>query len=139
MDLNLVSNIESCYVVIPHLLYYSHIPTAIVAFVLGFFVFFKNRNSETIVSKMLLFVSIFFAIWSLLDMLLWISVDSRIIAFIWSIINLVEMLVSVGTLYFAYVFLEKKDAPLKYKMILGALLLPFIILIPTRFNIPGFD
>src|SRR3989339_2125198 len=37
------------------------------------------------------------------------------------------------------VFLEKKDAPLIYKIIIGCILTSFIVFIPTRYNIPGFD
>lgn len=137
MDFNLISNIESCYIVLPHLLYFSHIPTAIIAFALGFFVYFKNKSSLT--SKILLFISLTFSLWSVIDLSLWVTSDSRKVMFFWSIINLLEMLVSSSTLYFSYVFLEKKDAPFKYKTIIGALLTIFIVLIPTQLNLPGFD
>ncbi len=139
MDFNSVSNIESCYVNIPHLSYYSHIPTAIVALLLGFFVFFKNKNGNSLTSKILLFTAITFTIWSVLDLSLWVSIDSRKIMFSWSIINLFEMFASSSTLYFAYTFLEKKDAPFLYKIIFGLPLLVFMFFIPTTLNLTGFD
>ncbi|MDD4989806.1 MAG: ATP-binding protein [Candidatus Pacebacteria bacterium] len=137
MDFNLISNIESCHIIVPHLLYFSHIPSAIVAFLLGFFVYFKNKNAPT--GKILFFTSLTFSLWAVLDLSLWLTFDSRNVMFVWSIINLVEMLVSSSVLYFSYVFLEKKDAPLKYKIIIGALLTVFVVLIPTQLNLPGFD
>ena len=110
MGFNLISNIESCSTfAIPHLLYFSHIPTAIIALLLGFFVYFKNRNGNSFVGKLLLFTAASFFLWSISDIILWKSVDSRITMFVWSIINLVEMLVSSSTLYFSYVFFEKKE------------------------------
>lgn len=122
---------------VPHLLYYSHIPTAIIALLLGLFVYFKNRHSLT--GKMLLFTALTFSVWSLLDLLLWVSIDSRQIMFSWSIVNLFEMLASSGTLYFSYVFLEKKDVPFGYKMLAGVPLMLFMAFIPTTFNLTGFD
>lgn len=139
MDFNPISNIESCYVNIPHLSYYSHIPTAIVALLLGFFVYFKNKNGNSLTSKILLFTAITFTIWSVLDLSLWVSIDSRKIMFSWSIINLFEMFASSSTLYFAYVFLEKKDAPFLYKIIFGLPLLIFMLFIPTTLNLTRFD
>ena len=141
MPYNLVTNIETCYITVPHLLYYSHIPTAIIALLFGFFVFLKTRknNTNNLSAKILFFIAILFSFWAIFDIILFLDPDSRLVMFVWSIINLVEMLVSVGTLYFAYVFLEQKDAPLHFKIKVAALLLPFIVFIPTRFNIPGFD
>ena len=49
------------------------------------------------------------------------------------------MMVSMTTLYFAYIFIEKKDTPLWTKLIFGTLLLSFTIFIPTHFNLTDFD
>lgn len=134
---NLISNIETCYVTVPHLLYYSHIPAAAIALLLGFFVYFKNRDS--MVGKILLFMSIAFAIWASLDLSMWLLYDSRKIMFAWSIVNLFEMLVTSSTLYFSYLFLEKKEPPFVYKIIPVILLSVFVALIPTKLNLPYFD
>lgn len=124
---------------VPQLLYYSHIPTAIIALVLGFFVYFKNKNGGSLVSKLLLFISLTFFVWSVFDLILWTNIDSRRVMSVWSIINLMEMFVSASTLYFTYVFLEKKDAPFKYKLVAGIPLLAYMFFIPTKINVPGFD
>jgi signal transduction histidine kinase len=137
MQYNLITNIESCYVTVPHLLYFSHIPTALIALFLGLFVYFKNRDA--LVAKILLFISLAFSLWAALDISMWLEHDSRLIMFSWSIVNLVEMLVSASTLYFSYVFLSKKDLQPIYKMIIGTMLLVFAVLVPTSLNISGFD
>lgn len=123
---------------VPHLLYYSHIPSAIIALLLGFFVYFKTRKENLIIGKLLLFVSVIFFIWVFFDLILWTNNDSRLIIFIWSLINLLELLVSVSTLYFSYVFLSKKDVSFKIKLFFGILLLVYIVFIPTNFNLAGF-
>ena len=137
MPFNLITNIEGCYVDIPSLLYYSHIPTALIALLLGFFVFVKDKYSLT--SKILLFIAVTFSLWSLFDIILWLTHDNRVSMFFWSLINLTEVLVSAATFYFAYVFIERKDAKVKYKALVGVLLTPFILFIPSAFNLTNFD
>lgn len=137
MEFNFVTNIESCYADIPSLLYYSHIPTAIIALIFGIFVYFNNK--KLLSGRILFLIVTLFSAWSLFDLILWMGHDSRMIMFFWSVINLFEMLTSAGILYFSYSFLEKKDAPFIYKLIVGLILLPFILLIPTAYNLSGFD
>jgi hypothetical protein len=121
----------------PQLLYFSHIPTAIIAILLGAFVYLKNKDS--LAGKILLFISLAFSLWSAADLILWLSQDTRLVMFFWSIINLMELLIFAGALYFSYAFLEKKDAPLKYKIITLLLLLPMALLLPTRAVMDYFD
>ncbi|MEI7425782.1 MAG: HAMP domain-containing sensor histidine kinase [Candidatus Moraniibacteriota bacterium] len=59
--------------------------------------------------------------------------------FTWAVVNLFEVLVSSSTLYFSYVFLEKKDAPFKYKFLVLTLLAIFVVLLPTSYNVNIFD
>lgn len=120
-----------------HLLYYSHIPTALIALVVGIFVFYSNKNHRA--AKLLLAIAILFSIWSFFDLILWANIDSRRIMLVWSLINLAEMLVSVFTLYFAYVFLEGKDVSFRLKLFFGSLLLIYLVFIPTKLNISGFN
>jgi hypothetical protein len=141
MDFNLVTLSEACQIwrqtSMPQLLYFSHIPTAIIALLLGFFVFFKNKKS--LAGKILFLFSIFFFLWCADDLNLWLNPDSRVVIFLWSFVNLIELLIFSGTLYFSYVFLEKKDAPLKYKLIGLFLILPLVLFMPTEMNMTGFD
>lgn len=137
MSFNLVTNIENCYFDIPALLYYSHVPTAIVMFLIGLFVYLKNK--DLLSANLLFFVSFFFSLWIVGDLIIWVSPDSQKVMFWWSLINLFEITVSLSTLYFSYVFLEHKDVTLWPKILFLLLLLPFFILIPTEFNLTGFD
>ncbi|KKQ27377.1 MAG: PAS/PAC sensor signal transduction histidine kinase [Candidatus Magasanikbacteria bacterium GW2011_GWC2_37_14] len=139
MPYDLITNIENCYVEIPRLLYYSHIPAALMATFLGFFIYFKTRGQKLLTSKILLFISITFLFWAVLDLSLWLFMDSRKIMFSWSIINIIEMLVTVSTLYFSYLFLDKKDISFSFKLFFGILLAFFVILIPTQLNISEFN
>lgn len=119
------------------LLYYSHIPTAIIALLIGLFVYFKSKKA--LAGKLLLFTAGAFFFWSFLDLILWTNVDPKRMTFVWSLINLVEMLVSVATFHFSYVFIEQKDVAFKYKIFIAVLLLLFASFIATVFNIPAFD
>ena len=121
----------------PQLLYYSHLPAALIALILGGYIFIKNKQS--LVSTLLLFISVLFLVWSVFDLFLWTNIDSSQMSFVWSVINLVELLISASTLYFAYLFLEKKDAAFKYKLIVSISLLVFIVIIPTGLNLSSFN
>src|SRR3989339_1679631 len=108
MEYNLITNIEACYVAVPQILYYSHFPAMAVSLILGAFVYFKNRNSLS--AKILFFISIFFSLWALFDILAWTtwtSYDSRIIMVLWSLMNVLEPLIFAAFLYFTFVFVNK--------------------------------
>lgn len=60
------------------------------------------------------------------------------IMFFWSMINLLEILVSATTFYFAYSFIEKRDMPLKLKFLIYLPVIVFSFFIPSKVNIPGF-
>lgn len=122
---------------VPHLLYYSHIPTALAALFLGLFIYFKNR--QLIASQALLFIAVAFFGWTFFDLILWTNNDSRYIMFYWSIINFFEIAVTFATFYFAYVFIEKRDLKKAYKFFFGFLIAIFALFLPTRFNLPSFS
>jgi len=138
MDYNLISNIKNCYVEIPSLLYYSHIPPAILILILGFFVLFQNRENK-LAGKILFSISILFSLWVLLEGAIWLLYSSKTMSFLWSFLGLLYVLLHMLCLYFIYVFIEKKDISFKNKIILSSLLLPLIILTPTKYNIGKFD
>lgn len=136
MDFNLVSNVESCHIVLPSLLYYSHIPTALIALLLGLFVCWRSR---TLAGAALLFMSAFFTMWSLVDMVLWTSVNGSVIMFYWPMLYFLQGLILLSTFFFAYVFLERKAPPLWSEIVGGLLVLPLILALPTTYLIVGFD
>ncbi len=144
MDHNLITNLETCLPSLMdvlngnlNLLYYSHLPTIIISLFLGFFVLFKSR--EKLLSRVFFFLSLVFALWSILDLYTWLSFDTRIIMFTWSLTGLVEVLFFVLSFYFLYVFFEKKDVLFRYKLLGVIILLPLIIMIPLKLNLLGFN
>ena len=120
-----------------NLLYYSHIPTAIVSILIGLYVLIKGGGN--MLSKIFFFLTSSFVIWSALDLFTWLSPDTRVIMFTWSLTGVVESLFFILSLYFFYVFAKKEDISLKYKFLTMVILLPLIIMMPTKFNLSGFD
>lgn len=136
MEYNLLNNIEACYFDISPLIYYSHIPTSLVALALSLFVVWKNR---TLASGTLLLIALLFSVWNWVDLIVWTNVDGGIVMIFWSMLYILQGMILAATLYFSYVFLEKKDVSLKGKLAGGALLLPLVIFLPTSFILSGFD
>jgi signal transduction histidine kinase len=121
----------------PQLLYYSHIPTALIFLLLSIFVFFKSKCS--FISKILLAIAVLFSAWSFLDLYLWTNSNSGLMQFFWPMTNLTGLLISALTIYFVYAFLEGKDIRLVYKIVFFILFAPFLILLPTSLSSRGFD
>lgn len=122
---------------VPSLLYYSHIPAIVISLLLGFFVYFKNKHS--LLSKILLSISIVFSLWVFLNLIPWTANDSQIISFVFPFFSILYAILCILCLYFVYVFINKQDISFKIKTIVGALLLPVIILAPTSFSYFKFD
>jgi signal transduction histidine kinase len=106
-------------------------------FLIGFFVYLKNKKSLS--SSILFLITIFFSLWVVSDIIIWISPDSRIVMFLWSLINLFEISVSLLMFYFSYLFLQNKDVSFKLKLFVIFLIFPLIILSFTNLNLSGFD
>lgn len=121
---------------VPRLLYYSHIPTAIVALSLGTFIFLKNR---TLISGILLGISVTFSLWLFLNLIVWTNIDSGLIMFAWSLFGILYTLIYVLSLYLVYVFIAKKDLSLRGKALLMSLLIPVVFLAPAALNLQQFD
>ncbi|MFA5925453.1 MAG: ATP-binding protein [Parcubacteria group bacterium] len=142
MDFNSVTNIEQCAINLPQminvgLLYYAHIPTAIIALIFGLFVLFKNKKDLS--AKILFAISATFSIWTLFNLIVWVSYDSRVIMFFWAPLGIFEILFFILSLYFVYVFEDKEDISFIKKIVLGLLILPSILLAATKLNLSGFN
>lgn len=121
----------------PPLLYYSHIPTAIIALLIGAFVYLNNRGN--LAARLLFLISVAFLLWILCDLVTWVSNDSDIIFFVWSFFGILYALISILSVYFSFAFLEKKDISWKMKSVFGLLLLPIVVLTPTAYNLATFN
>lgn len=122
---------------VPALLYYSHIPTALIAMLIGVFVFWKGR--QFLINRLLFAISILFSFWVISNLILWTNIRSDFLLFVWSFLRVLSSLVSILSIYFIYVFLEKKDIPLVLKGVFLALIAPIIILSSTHLNLTGFN
>tara|TARA_B100000508_G_scaffold141090_1_gene146264 strand:+ start:6099 stop:7763 length:1665 start_codon:yes stop_codon:yes gene_type:complete len=134
---DLIQNIETCYYNVPQIIYYSHYGPALIAFMVGLFVFLSNRKS--LAARLLLLLTTAFALWSAFDLVTWIGVDSRYIMFSWATLISMDMLIYVLSFYLLYVFLYKQNLKPLYLLILFAPLLPIIIFAPTTLNLLYFD
>ncbi len=122
---------------VPKLLYYSHIPTTIIALLVGFYLFWHGRNF--LLNRLLFAITILFSIWTVINLITWTNTNSNIILFSWSFIGMIFSLISICCIYFTYVFLEKKDISLKLKTVFLVLISPVFLLTPTYLNLSGFD
>ncbi len=119
------------------IVYYAHIPAIVISL---FFIFFILKNGKGKLSNYLLASVLFFsALWILFSLIFWASNRSDVIMFVWAMDILIEPLVYIGSFYFIYQFLEKKDLSFALKLLIGLIYLPVIILTPTHFNLSGFD
>lgn len=122
---------------VPPLVYYSHIPIAIVSLILGFFVFFQNRKGLS--NKLLFCLTVAFSAWVLLDSIFWASNRSDVIMFVWSLQILFEPIVYISGLYLLYVLIKKKDLPFNQKVLIAFLYAPLVLLVPTRYTLSAFN
>ena len=121
----------------PPLLFYSYIPIVILLLFISTFVLIKDKYS--LQSKLLFLISILFSTLVLNELNTWLAVPVKILYFSWQIVIPVEILLYISFIYFHYVYLNKKDINFKYKIFLGLVFLPVLILLPTHFNISSFD
>lgn len=142
MNFDVVFNNENCYQLITQtapldLLYYSHIPTAVIALLGSFFIFLKSRKALS--GIVLLIVSILFSLWSVLDLLVWTSFDTRLTMFAWAPLGMIFMLIFSCSLYLTYIFFNKQDISFGKKLLIFLPLVPAIILTATVWNLTYFD
>ena len=100
---------------VPQLLYYSHIPSAIVSLVIGLFVFFSNR--KVLLNRILLTVTLSFSLLVFLNLVSWANIYSRIVTFAWLLLQAVYVSLSIFSLYLFYVFVFGKDISYLFKLI----------------------
>jgi len=122
---------------VPPLLYYSHIPIALLSLLFGFFVFMNNKRA--LLNKILFAISILFSLWITADLIVWLNPNSQVIMFFWSLTGGIFALIGSFCVYFVYVFIKKQDITNFQKILLSATLLPIILATATSYNLNGFD
>lgn len=121
----------------PALLYYSHIPAIAVSLFFGLFVFLNGR--KFLANRILFLISIVFSLWTILSLIVWTNVNSDVIIFCWAFFGILSSLLGLLCAYFVYVFINKKDIAFSWKLVAGLIMLPIIVLTPTKYNLGGFD
>lgn len=119
------------------LLYYSHIPTIVIALLIGLFVYLNGR--KVLLNKLLFAITLSFAVWTLLNLISWTNIHSDFILFSWSFFYPLTGVISILSVYFAYVFVTQKDVSIFKKVFFLLLALPLFIFAPTYFNLGGFN
>jgi signal transduction histidine kinase len=123
---------------IPALLYYSHIPTAIIALLVGLFVLWNGPKKLT--NQLLFLITVCFFLWVLYSLISWTYVNASFIAFIWPFFAATKTLLAILCVYFVYAFLNGgKDVSNKVKTVFIILLAPVFIFAPTDLSLTGFD
>lgn len=141
MKFDLVNNLQICSEIIEtyipvSVVYYSHVPTAIISLLLGFFIFFKNKE---LVAKIIFLITIVFSIWAFIDIILWTSLDSQNYVFFWSLTVILETLLFILSIYLINVFALGRDISFKNKLFWALIFFPIILLTSTKYNIGYFN
>lgn len=122
---------------LPELLYYSHLPAIVVALLIGMFVYVNDPKS--LLNKLLLIICSSFSLWTLLSLVTWTYIHVDFLLFIWTFFGILYSFISIFSIYFIYVFINKRDVGLRIKTVFLALLAPVLLLAPTAYNVSGFN
>lgn len=122
---------------IPSLVYISHIPIFVIAFLLGFFVLWSNWGR--LENRVFFSAMLFFGSWVFLDSVFWAANRPDIIMFVWTVIVLIEPLVHMSLLYLAYLLVTGKDMPFSRKLVAALIFLPQLVIVPTTLTLSSFD
>lgn len=120
--------------VAPTLLFYSYLPLAILALIIGLFVFTKSRKDS--ISALLLTLTFLFFVNILNEILQWIAVPVPLIHFGWEMSTLLHTLIILVSVLLITQFLKIKNDHLK---ILFLILAPVLGLMFTTYNMIDFD
>lgn len=115
---------------------YSHIIPMVLSLLLVIFVYIKAKKS--ILSEILLFFIITFCFWLLGDLIIWTSNKYNLIYALWAPLLYIEVIFYILGLYFALVFVQKKDISVFFKIILFLISLPPLILTVMKYSVTGF-
>ena len=103
----------------PPLLFYSYIPIMFLTIFVG--------------------ISLAFSFWILSVLVQWTAAQADVVMFAWQMLVVFEIAIYIFSLYFLFAFLNKKDITFFYKGLGATVFSACIILLPTAFNIVGFD
>jgi signal transduction histidine kinase len=120
------------------LVYYTHIFPLVISLFLGFQVLIHNPKGRS--NRVLFLLTLVFSIWVYFDLILWASPTPEAVAFFWSSIVPIEMLMYLLATYLVYLFAhEQVDAPTWKKYAFSGFLLPIFLFAHTSLNVIGIS
>ncbi len=121
----------------PSLLFYSHIPAILVA---GVFAILVLKQKQKKISEWLLsFVLLLSILWTGIDLVLWATNRPDVVMFFWTLQILIEIGIYTLSFNLSYSYINEKPLSFKYKIITGVLILPVVLLLPTKYNLLGVN
>lgn len=122
---------------VPSFLYYSHIPTILLALIFAFFI--AKAGSKTPGRWFLVGAMGAFALWVVSILVTWTHNDPSIITFAWGIYGALFGLTAYCLYIFYHTFSFGLYPSFKAHFFAAALLLPILVLTPSKLHITGFD
>jgi len=141
MDFNLSQNLEYCGAYVEQfssLLLYSHLPTAIVAILLGTFIYVKGKGS--LLSKLFLGITASFSLWCLSDFMIWKGYYSgSLVMSFWAPIEIFSISLFLLSFYFVYVFINERQLPTWVRWVFFGIISSAVLITPTIYNLIEYD
>lgn len=119
------------------LLYYSHIPAILIALLVGLFVLWNDHKS--LLNQLLFAICISFSVWTFSTLIAWTNIHSEVLLFAWSFLGPAAGFISIFSIYFVYVFLDKQDVSHPIKAVFILLLSPLLLFAASKYSIGGFN
>ncbi|MDD5153010.1 MAG: hypothetical protein PHS95_03450 [Candidatus Pacebacteria bacterium] len=116
-------------------LVYSMLVPAVLAVAFGSFLYIKTRKLS---SFYLLLLSLFFALYAILDLLTWFP-NAPIALGTWSFLDIFSVSFFILSYWFLYSFIKDHDLPLWQKVLTGCALLPTLVITARSINIDTFS
>lgn len=120
----------------PTLLYYSYIPTAILAIFFASLMLWRKNIPAT---RAFFLVALTYTVYHLNELILWIGVPVKLVMFSWQMSTLLYCLLVVAIFYFNFILVYGHETGKKTKIAIFLSLLPVVLLLPTVYNIESFD
>ncbi len=122
---------------VPEILYYSHIPAILLSLLVGSFLFLSKKDS--LLNVLLFLICITFSVWATNSLLGWTNIHADLLAFLWPVYGISSAFLAILSIYFTYVFIDRKDTKFRNKIIFLILLAPVLVFAHTNLSISGFN
>ena len=114
---------------VPTLVYYSHIPSLLIALALAGLLLAQKR--KTLSGVLLILLNFLFSGVIFINLVLWTSSDLGLITFLWELSQIIFTAIPLVALFLFYAFSYKKPVPLAYKILWS---LPLIAIAAFSFS-----